>query len=114
VGYLFDVIYIRDMWMHRIDITRAAGRPFAGDATDGEVVGRVIRDLGRRWHGPAVQLELPGHGSWLLGDGKPSTLVTTDAIEYCRLLSGRSTAPAYDLTGDESVRQLLDAARIAF
>jgi len=114
MGYLFDVIYIRDVWMHRIDISRAVGQPFVADPADAKVVAQVIRDLGRRWQGPTVRLELSGEGSWLLGSGDPSTSVSTDAVEYCRLLSGRNARPTYTLTGDESVRQLLDAARIEF
>ena len=27
LGYLVDVIYLRDMWMHRVDTSRAVGRP---------------------------------------------------------------------------------------
>jgi hypothetical protein len=30
LGYLTDTIYLRDLWMHRIDAARAASRPHGG------------------------------------------------------------------------------------
>ncbi len=114
VGYLFDLIYPRDVWMHRIDIARAASRPFRADETDAEVVAQVIRDLDLAWRGPAVRLELYGAGAWLLGAGEPTASAQTDAVEYCRLLSGRAAAPAYEIAGDHTVRALLAEATVLF
>jgi len=28
LGYLLDIIYSRDLWMHRLDLARATGQPF--------------------------------------------------------------------------------------
>ena len=119
LGDLLDVIYIRDMWMHRVDIARATDRPVRADESDADVVAQVIRDLGRRWPGPSARLTLTGLGSteaasWLLGDGEAVAVVTTDAVEFCRLLSGRPADPAYDIDGDQSVRDVLNAARVMF
>jgi uncharacterized protein (TIGR03083 family) len=119
LGDLLDVIYIRDMWMHRVDIARATDRPVPADESDAEVVAQVIRDLGRRWTGPSTRLTLTSPGltgaaSWLLGEGKVVAIVTTDAVEFCRLLSGRPADPSYDIDGDQSVRDVLNAARVMF
>jgi uncharacterized protein (TIGR03083 family) len=116
---LLDVIYIRDMWMHRVDIARATGRAVPADESDADVVAQVIRDLGRRWPGPPAGLTLTGLGlaeaaSWRLGEGEAVAVVTTDATEFCRLLSGRPADPAYDIDGDQSVRDVLNAARVMF
>jgi hypothetical protein len=38
VAYLFDMGFTRDTWMHRIDLTHAAGTPFDADAAhDGRI-----------------------------------------------------------------------------
>lgn len=114
VAQLFDVIYTRDVWMHRIDISRATSRAFVRDETDCQVVAQVIRDVDLAWRAPTVRLELPGAGAWLLGAGEPVASVRTDAVEYCRFLSGRPAKPAYEIDGDESVRAPLDDARVFF
>ena len=64
--YLLDVIYNRDLWMHRVDLARAAGHPFVVGEHDREIVAQVVRELAARWTGPPVALELtgPAGGSW--------------------------------------------------
>ena len=115
-GYLFDVIYSRDVWMHRVDIARAADRELPTCSSDGAVVEQVVRDLGRFWDGPTVLLELtgPAGGSWLLGAGEPCAEVSTDAVEYLRLLSGRAADPQVQLQGHDMARETLLASRVAF
>lgn len=129
-GDLLDVIYIRDMWMHRVDIARATGQPFLTTESDLDVVAQVIRDLDRGWPGPPTRLVLTGVGSndvgssadagstaqasWLLGQGSPVASVTVDTVEFCRLLSGRPANPAYEIDGDPSLREQLNAARVVF
>jgi uncharacterized protein (TIGR03083 family) len=34
LGYLIDTIYLRDLWMHRVDAARAAGQRLSLDAVD--------------------------------------------------------------------------------
>ena len=114
VGHLLDVIYPRDVWMHRVDVARAASRPFPVDETDAAVVSQVIRDLDVAWRGPAVHLELAGVGAWRLGTGEPTATVRADAVEFCRMLSGRAAAPAFDSSGHEAVRALLADATVLF
>lgn len=114
VAHLFDVIYSRDTWMHRVDIARATSRPLPTDKTDADVVACVVRDLDLTWQGPAVHLELSGAGTWLLGTGNPVASVRTDAVEYCRLLSGRPASPTYEISGDQELRALLAEATVLF
>jgi hypothetical protein len=59
-------------------------------------------------------LGLAEAASWRLGEGEAVAVVTTDATEFCRLLSGRPADPAYDIDGDQSVRDVLNAARVMF
>ena len=95
VGYLLDVILTRDPWMHRVDITRVTGAEHVVTAEhDGLIVANVVTEWAGR-HGQPFTLRLsgPAGGSWTSGDGGP--LVQLDAVEYCRILSGRS--PGDDL-----------------
>jgi hypothetical protein len=116
VGYLFDVIYPRDVWMHRVDTSRATGCPLQPASGDGEVVAQVVRDLARFWPHPAFLLDLAGVGAgrWLVGAGTPVATVATDAVEFMRLLSGRPTAPELDVTGGGELTELIRSSRVAF
>jgi uncharacterized protein (TIGR03083 family) len=90
IGYLIDVILTRDPWMHRIDITRATGAPHTLTAEhDGVIVDDVVTEWADR-HGQPFTLQLSGlaGGSWSRDDGGPS--LDLDAIDFCRILSGRS------------------------
>jgi len=88
LGYLMDCIYTRDAWMHRVDISRATGRKLQLTLDhDGRIVADVVAEWART-HGQPYRLTLtgPAGGSWSSGDGEALTL---DAIEFCRILSGR-------------------------
>ena len=89
LGYLIDRIYTRDQWLHRIDICRATGRP-ARLTTEHD--GAIVADVVTEWaalHGQAVTLVLtgPAGGRFDIGSGGPS--LELDAVEFCRVLSGR-------------------------
>jgi uncharacterized protein (TIGR03083 family) len=89
LAYLFDMGFTRDTWMHRIDLTHAAGTPFDADA---EHDGRIVADLVAEWagtHGEPFSLTLtgPAGGSYAAGEGGEH--VDIDAIEFCRVLAGR-------------------------
>lgn len=90
MGYLLDVILTRDTWMHRVDISRATGRPMALTADhDGRIVADAAAEWARR-HGTPCTLTLTGPVGGVFvqaGGGEEHTL---DAIEFCRILSGRS------------------------
>jgi len=88
-GFLFDVVLTRDTWMHRVDIARATGRGLALTPDhDGVLVADVVAEWGQR-HGRPHRLRLtgPAGGTWAVGDGGPE--LELDAVEFCRVLSGR-------------------------
>jgi uncharacterized protein (TIGR03083 family) len=115
-GYLLDVIYPRDVWMHRIDVARSTGRDLAVSATEADVVAQVVRDLADVWDGPPTRLVLTGHGAgaWALGTGSPEATLEADAVEVCRMLSGRDSSPSVRASGDSDAERALGAARVAF
>lgn len=122
MGYLNDVIYTRDIWMHRVDIARATGTPMAESSAEADVVAQVVRDLSRTWLGAPFTLVLSGRvsGKWSIGsdstagDGEVGT-ATVDAVALCRLLSGRGdeTAPVADGVPDDLVARLRET-RVLF
>jgi uncharacterized protein (TIGR03083 family) len=88
-GFLVDVILTRDTWMHRLDLSRAVGtEPVLTAGHDGAIVADVVAEWAGR-HGQACSLTLtgPAGGSWTFGAGGPA--LDLDALEYCRLISGR-------------------------
>ena len=92
IGFLVDIILTRDPWMHRADICRATG---ADHVLTAEHDGVLVADVAAEWaarHGQPCTLHLtgPAGGSWKTGDGAP--LIETDAIEFCRAISGRGHA----------------------
>jgi uncharacterized protein (TIGR03083 family) len=92
IGYLIDVILTRDPWMHRADIARATGADLVLTPDhDGVLVADVAAEWAAR-HGQLCTLHLtgPAGGTWRHGDGGP--LIETDAVEFCRALSGRGHA----------------------
>jgi uncharacterized protein (TIGR03083 family) len=93
LGYLVDTIYLRDLWLHRIDACRAAGRePELTSEHDGRIVADVVAEWARR-HGRPFSLELtgPAGGSFHSGSGD-GALIEMDAVEFCRTLAGRAEA----------------------
>ena len=89
MGFIFDVVLTRDTWMHRVDITRATGRPHELTAAhDGRIVADAVAEWARR-HGRPVTLHLtgPAGGDYVSGQGGEE--LTLDAVEFCRIISGR-------------------------
>ena len=92
LAYLLDVILTRDPWTHRMDICRALGRePVLTADHDGVLVADVVAEWSAR-HGKEFSLHLtgPAGGSWHVGEDGPA--IEVDAIEFCRVLSGRAGA----------------------
>jgi uncharacterized protein (TIGR03083 family) len=88
-GFLFDVVLTRDTWMHRMDVARATGRDAeVGPDHDGVLVADVVAEWAER-HGRPYRLALtgPAGGSWSSGTDGPD--LQMDAVEFCRILSGR-------------------------
>jgi uncharacterized protein (TIGR03083 family) len=90
LGYLLDVIFTRDTWMHRVDIARATGHEVVlTPEHDGRIVAGVVAEWARR-HGQAFTLHLlgPAGGTYTKGGGGEE--ITIEAVEFCRTLSGRA------------------------
>jgi uncharacterized protein (TIGR03083 family) len=97
IGFLTDVILTRDPWMHRMDISRATGRPpHLTPEHDGVLVADVVAEWAHR-HRASYRLRLggPAGGTWSRGSGGEE--IALDAVDFCRLLSGRGAG--HDLLG---------------
>jgi uncharacterized protein (TIGR03083 family) len=92
ISYLFDIGFTRDVWMHRVDIARAAGIQAELTAEhDGRIIADIVAEWSRR-HGQPYTLILtgPAGGTFHTGEGESQTV---DAVEFVRILSGRSDGP---------------------
>ena len=117
VAYLLDAIYNRDLWMHRVDLARATGRPMVIGDHDQQIVAQVIGDLACGWSAAPVALELTGRagGAWAVGSGDPVAVVRVDAVAYLRALSGRDDDMVLEpISGDATAITPIRQARVAF
>jgi hypothetical protein len=95
-GYLHDIIYTRDSWIHRVDICRATGRAMQlTPEHDGRIVALVVAEWARR-HAQPFTLTLTGPAGGRFTSGSAGVALELDALEFCRVLSGR--APGSRLT----------------
>jgi uncharacterized protein (TIGR03083 family) len=91
VGYLVDTIYLRDAWMHRIDVARATDAALVlTPEHDGRIVADVVAEWARR-HGQPFTLALAGPAGGTFAAGSGGEHLTLDAVEFCRVLSGRAS-----------------------
>lgn len=89
-GYLIDTILTRDPWMHRMDICRATGRaPVLTPEHDGLLVADVVEEWADR-HDRPYQLHLTGPAGGRFSKGKDGLELVLDAVDFCRVLSGRT------------------------
>jgi uncharacterized protein (TIGR03083 family) len=89
-GYLSDIVVTRDSFVHRVDITRATGKPMV---VTGDHEGRLVADVVRDWaarHGAGFTLRLTGPAGGVYRAGAGDAEVVLDAIQFCRILSGRA------------------------
>lgn len=100
VSYLFDVIYPRDIWMHRIELALSTGHDVVRTAGhDGRLTALVMRDLARRLT-PALgdrsvvyRLTGPDGGTYRFGsDVSPDAVIMLDTVDFHLRASGRMTA----------------------
>ncbi|MEZ5171482.1 MAG: maleylpyruvate isomerase family mycothiol-dependent enzyme [Acidimicrobiia bacterium] len=99
LGYLVDTIYLRDLWMHRVDAAAATQRELSLTSDhDGIIVRDVVAEWARR-HGRPFTLTLagPAGGTYAspgsTGDAGAPEALELDAVAFCRALAGRSDAP---------------------
>jgi hypothetical protein len=87
---LYDIGFTRDVGMHRVDLSRAIDRNFLA-TTDHD--GRIVADIITEWattHTDPYCLKLTGPaGGTYVRDEFDVVAVEMDAIECCRILSGR-------------------------
>jgi len=89
-GFLVDIILNRDNWMHRIDLTRSTENELT---ITGEHDGRIVADVVAEWaraHGQPFSLILEGAAGGAFVHGQGGEEHRLDAIEFCRILSGRA------------------------
>jgi uncharacterized protein (TIGR03083 family) len=95
LGYLIDTIYLRDLWMHRIDAFHALGRRMSLTAAhDGRIVADVVVEWAGR-HGKPFTLDLtgPAGGRYERNPDLPEAdFLSLDAVQFCRTLAGRAEA----------------------
>jgi uncharacterized protein (TIGR03083 family) len=91
LGYLLDVILTRDVWTHRADMAAATGQEFV---VTPDHDGRIVADVVREWaakHGQPFTLVLTGPAGGTYSQGEGGEHHELDAVEFCRILSGRGT-----------------------
>lgn len=95
LGYLIDTIYLRDLWMHRVDVSHALNRPIELSAGhDGLNVADVVAEWASR-HGKPFALDLTGLAGGAYGNDQDSPgteHISIDAVEFCCTLAGRQQA----------------------
>jgi uncharacterized protein (TIGR03083 family) len=91
LGHLFDVIHTRDPWLHRVDIARATGRELQVTRDhDGRIIENVVAEWAAK-HGQPFRLDLTGPaGGVFTAPGGGAEDIRLDAVEFCRVLSGRA------------------------
>lgn len=90
LGYLVDTIYLRDLWLHRVDASRATGKDLVLTVGHDD---RIIADVAAEWahrHDQPVVLELTGPvgGTFVHKEGGEHLVL--DAVEFCRTVGGRT------------------------
>lgn len=127
VAYLTDTILPRDLWMHRLDLALATGRPFVQTPEhDGRVLALVVRDLVgplARALGPAsvvYEVTGPAGATWRLGRSvAPTAAISMDALAFAQLSSQRIRAadvlPRAELAGDVALaRRVLEQTAVLY
>lgn len=97
MGYLMDVIFPRDEWMHRFDICAATGKTMVVTPEhDGRLIALVVRDVAHKLKAAlrdrTVVLRLAGEagGDFLFGSGaEPDCTIETDIFTFSLRASGR-------------------------
>lgn len=89
LGHLMDTVYTRDVWLHAIDIERATG---VSVDRSRQPDGRIVEDVVAEWaarHGQPFDLTLTGPAGGHYRQGTGGQVISMDAVEFARTLSGR-------------------------
>lgn len=100
LGFVAETIFTRDLFIHRIDITKATGCDFTEGPSEARIVGDCLREWGRRAQARA-HLILGGAagGEFSVGDVRQAT-IRASAVDFMRLLSGRPRGESVEIEGD--------------
>lgn len=90
LGELLDVILTRDVWIHRMDVCRATGRPPELTPHHDGRLADVVREWADR-HGQPFTLRLAGAAGGVFMRAGAGPEVEVDAVDFCRILAGRSS-----------------------
>jgi hypothetical protein len=79
--------------MHRVDLSRAIGRTFNATAHhDGRLVADIIAEWATTHTDPfTLKLTGPAGGTFVRDPADPGDCLEVDAIDCCRILSGRGS-----------------------
>lgn len=90
LGWLNDIVYTRDAWMHRVDLAQATGIELTlTPEHDGRLVADVVADWARL-HGKPFDLVLTGPaGGHYHRPGAGAEHLELDAVTFSRTLAGR-------------------------
>ena len=121
LGYITDLIYIRDTWMHRMDIYLATGREMIlTDDHDGRMMALVMRDLAEQLKDVlnektiAYDIPGPGGGCWKIGPvSTPAATIRMDLLYFNVLASGRISPDEARAQGLVSVNGDVEVANLA-
>jgi uncharacterized protein (TIGR03083 family) len=126
-GYLTDLIYTRDMWMHRLDLCRATQREMVVTPEhDGRIVSLVMRDLAKKLAATLQKKSIVYHlsgrvgGTWQLGAKMPpAATIQLDVLDFNLLASGRLTPEeawsCVSLEGDTALaREVLNHTNVPY
>lgn len=105
VGYLMNVIFLRDLLVHTLDVADATQR----DPGLGAAAGRVVQDMAKDWArrtgaDATLQLTGPGGGVLVAGTGARAT-ISCDAGDFARRLAGRPPVAPPTVEGDAAAAE---------
>lgn len=88
LGWIADVVYTRDTFLHRVDVCRATGREVVVGAAEQRILADIVAEWARR-HGEPFVLRLtgPAGGEYVSGSGGEE--IECDAVEFARAVGGR-------------------------
>lgn len=121
LDYITDLIYIRDTWMHRIDICLATGREMIlTNDHDGRIMALIMRDLAEQLKdvltGKTIVYDIPGPGGgcWKIGPAStPAATIQMDLLYFNVLASARMTPDEAKAQSLVSISGDLEVANLA-
>ena len=103
LDYLSNAIFPRDILVHRIDISRATGRPVQLGPSDRRVIEDMVRDWFERSKAHATLVLTGDEGPEVyVSREPPRATLTVDRVEFVRMIFQRTDAGVVEVEGDES------------